>query len=257
MTIKNSNNIQFVSDVHLEYRTDQQNEQKWWRREIIPSAPYLILAGDIAPATNHFLPSFYKWCAKNFKKVIHVPGNHEYWDLNGKTRSVHNTDIYLEKLCNNYGIIYGQKKVVILEDDIPPIICCTLWCSPDNEAIVRRDYKYILDFTPAQERKINLNHTSFIANQVNNYQQKCIIVTHHSPLKEGTSRSEFENDPLEKSYTNDLPKIVDRSLCWIFGHTHFVCNIIRENGAIVCSNPIGAKSENLQYDRAAVLKLFI
>jgi predicted phosphodiesterase len=252
--MKIENYIQFVSDVHLEYRS----EAKWWKTEIIPSAPYLILAGDIAPANYHILPSFYKWCSKKFKKTIHVPGNHEYWDPNRKLRSIHSTDVYLERLCNNYGIIYAQKKVIILDPEIPPLICCTLWCSPKDEAISRNDYKRILDFSPQCERKINSNHIDFIQENIDRYQklgQKCIVVTHHAPLTQGTVKKEYENTDNSSSYVNDLSDLVDQSLCWVFGHTHFVCDIVRDSGAIVCSNPIGSKQEKLPYDRSATIQL--
>jgi len=249
--VNKENSIQFVSDIHLEYR---EKDGKWWKSEIIPSAPYLILAGDIAPAMCPILPLFYKWCSKKFKKVIHVSGNHEYWTTCRRKRSIHNTDVYLENLCNIYGIIYAQKKVVILNDEIPPLICCTLWCQSDDSAVVRRDYNRILDFTPQYERKINSNHVNFIREQINLHKQKCIVVTHHAPLREGTQRKEFESNKNASSYVNNLPHLVDQSLCWIFGHTHHVCDIIRDSGAIVCSNPIGSKPEKLAYDKTAIIR---
>lgn len=257
MIISTHEKIQFVSDVHLEYHSDYENKRKWWRYEIIPSAPYLILAGDIAPADHHALPSFYKWCFKNFEKVLHCPGNHEYWSVNkNQKRTIRETNDYLQNLCENYGIIFAQEKVVYLNEKIPPIICCTLWCNSEDISIVRKDFSNILNFTPAEERKINLKHVSFIATQLNKFKNNCIVVTHHSPLKEGTQKKELENDIYSRSYVNDLPQLVDLTSCWIFGHTHFVCDIVREGGNVVCSNPIGTKKEKLNYDKSAIIKIY-
>src|SRR4030042_4434463 len=99
--------IQYLSDIHLESKS-RIRTPNWWKTEIVPNAPYLILAGDIAPARHPELPNFLSWCSDNFKAVVYIPGNHEYWH---SSVSIKDTEKYLITLCDNNKVIYAQKRV--------------------------------------------------------------------------------------------------------------------------------------------------
>lgn len=250
---KRTVSIQFVSDIHLEYRKNS----KWWKSIIIPRAPYLVLAGDIAPAHHKDLPLFYAWCKENFEKVIHVPGNHEYWKYGNKKLSVEDTERYLKKLCNEYGIIYCQKDIIVLEDtpNFPRIVGCTLWTDVPLDYGYSADFSFIKEFTPSIEKVIHDDHVRFIEESLELSRTPSIVVTHHSPISTGTLRKEHENSHRKVYYVNELEGLAKKSLAWIFGHTHHVCDIYFPNGTVVTSNPIGSQAENLPYHRAALLEI--
>ena len=68
--------IQIVSDIHIEYKKEELNPLDFFT----PSAPYLILAGDIGSFYKYDqLKDFLQKTCKLFDHVIYVLGNHEYY----------------------------------------------------------------------------------------------------------------------------------------------------------------------------------
>lgn len=71
--------IQYMSDLHLEF----SDNSRWLKHNELPvTGEILVLAGDIfylkdkvAPLTN-----FWKWVSANYRQVLIVPGNHEYYN---------------------------------------------------------------------------------------------------------------------------------------------------------------------------------
>lgn len=70
--------IQYASDIHLEL-SDNSN--------FINSMPFavtgdvLVFAGDIGYLRDKTLPNmkFWKWASANYREVLLVPGNHEFY----------------------------------------------------------------------------------------------------------------------------------------------------------------------------------
>ena len=68
--------IQYASDLHLDnfpYITTDDFE-----RFLVPSAPILVLAGDIASAWHPIYSKFLAWVSRRWQHVILITGNHEY-----------------------------------------------------------------------------------------------------------------------------------------------------------------------------------
>lgn len=227
--------IQFLSDLHIEYGNH-------WKDCIIPSAKYLVLAGDIAPAFNHKLPKFYAWCQENFKLTIHVPGNHEYFGT-----SITEGNKKLKELCNIYDIRFAPKNVIYIKD--VKIVTCTLWT---NSSLYCNDYKSVKYFDADERKRLYSEHLDFLENNVD---FETIVITHHAPLIEGAQKPEHIGDSNTSLYCNNLPHLVNRSKAWIYGHTHYVSDLRRSNGTIVSTNPIGNKKEKLAYAKSAILKV--
>ena len=86
--------IQYCSDLHIDYNGIKG--KNLFRKFVStrPQADILILAGDIAEAINEELySSFINYCCKNFKHVILVSGNHEYYNS-----SILDVDKFLKSL---------------------------------------------------------------------------------------------------------------------------------------------------------------
>ena len=70
-------NIQIASDLHLE------SNDKYLETIIKPSASILCLAGDISPCAIKWdleiFIKFLKYYCPQFKLILHVAGNHEYY----------------------------------------------------------------------------------------------------------------------------------------------------------------------------------
>lgn len=70
--------IQYASDLHLEFI---ENTRYLENNPIQPVADILMLAGDTSYLGDEsFLKHpFWDWASKNYKQVIVIPGNHEFY----------------------------------------------------------------------------------------------------------------------------------------------------------------------------------
>ena len=124
--------IQYASDIHLEL-SDNSN--------FINSMPFavtgdvLVFAGDIGYLRDKTLPNmkFWKWASANYREVLLVPGNHEFYG-NGDVLAYGNS--WSRKILPN--VHYYQNKVVRIDDT--DFILSTLWShiQPQDEYFVSR-----------------------------------------------------------------------------------------------------------------------
>ena len=96
--------IQVYSDLHLEFYDTFP--------KLIPTAKYLILAGDIGIINETFFSEFIQYVSKNWIKVFYILGNHEY---------------YKHKDCNKVFQQYKDffkkyENVILLQQDTYDII---------------------------------------------------------------------------------------------------------------------------------------
>ena len=70
--------IQFVSDIHLEFH-ENSNFIKTEPFEV--AGDVLVFAGDTDYLRDKTLPNlkFWKWASANYREVLLVPGNHEFY----------------------------------------------------------------------------------------------------------------------------------------------------------------------------------
>lgn len=68
-----------MSDLHLEF---QENSRYLRYNELPVTGDVLVLAGDIFYLKDKTAPvmNFWKWASKNYRQVLIVPGNHEYYN---------------------------------------------------------------------------------------------------------------------------------------------------------------------------------
>lgn len=71
--------IQYMSDLHVEF---QENSRYLKNNELPVTGDVLVLAGDILYLRDKVAPltKFWKWASGNYRQVLIVPGNHEYYN---------------------------------------------------------------------------------------------------------------------------------------------------------------------------------
>ena len=119
--------IQFASDIHLELSDNSR---------FIKSEPFevtgdvLVFAGDTGYLRDRTLPNlkFWKWASANYREVLLVPGNHEFYG-NGEVLAY--GDSGRREILPN--VHYHQNKVVRIDN--VDFILSTLWShiGPEDE----------------------------------------------------------------------------------------------------------------------------
>ncbi len=256
--------IGYISDMHLEFRG------KNFTNIIKMKTDILCLAGDICACGNkddfNIFMTFLKYVCPNFKYVIHVAGNHEYYTagetkltkwhtmqgINARLKSI-------EKVIPNY--IYLDCQAVILNVNSKPyvFIGATLWAKvnkKDYGEVQKRmnDYRFIYQWkdgkvaplTIQDMQRIHTKHVKFLEAAIIKFNKMpCIVVTHHKPVEDSTSK-----DVLTQAYETDLTAIIGMRgsavKYAIHGHTHIHYSKLI-NGVRYLSNPKGYVGQHTKY----------
>ena len=268
--------IQIVSDLHLEFRKNK------FKNLIKPSAPIICLLGDICACSIEedwdTYKSFIKHIASQFKYVIHVPGNHEYYST-GKNIDINNTipkiDSKIRQFIKTFDNVYYLNNNTIrltFDNNVYVFIGTTLWTDVDP---VNRKYignimnDYVNIYYPNEEskidseklnwkpyRKYNINDmiklhiksVIFINNELKKTKpnENVIILTHHKMYKGDN------NNVASQAYETDLfPNVIkpkENLKLIAYGHTHIKDDRIMNNIRIV-SNPKGYVNQITRFDK--------
>ena len=166
-------------------------------------------------------------------------------------------------------IIYLENKTYILNDI--KIIGCVLWskCSENNKNSVKQinDYNHIKK-EKNSEMKITVDDTiewheeslEFIKREIEiskKSNQKCIILTHHAPLKDlGSSEPTFYGSSINEGFCTDLRYLMgDPILLWAYGHTHWPQDF-KINGTRIVSNPSGYNMACKSYQKDNSISIY-
>lgn len=235
-----------MSDLHLEFL---KNHIK-----ITPAGDFLILAGDVVtgddPEDMAKFESFLAQYSSYFIKIIHVPGNHEFWCTKtshpNDIRTINNKFKALQKKFKNYCYIPRGTIDMTFKGKSYRFICATLWAAIpvseyDKMQKVMKDYDRIWIPTkegarkalPSDTVRIHREHVKFIKKSIETTPPQCkiILVTHHKPTTDLGQGSAYETDLTQEIIKKPV------SLA-IHGHTHVLYDK-KINGVHVVSNPKG------------------
>jgi hypothetical protein len=172
---------------------------------IVPSAKYLIVAGDICSPYHPNFERFFAYVSKYFECILYVTGNHEYYNHSGL--SMEEVDTFITNLLSEYPHVHflNQNSYVFSEEcslesnpkeyrtnvvrdsnfvSSNPLIFigATLWTHipREEEDLVSKiisDYKCIYQdketlLTSSYIRALHEKHKSFLQNEVEHYTQK-------------------------------------------------------------------------------------
>jgi len=254
--------IQYVSDLHLEFREDFKNLFTF-------SGDILLLCGDICVIAekkfyNMFI-DFIKYISPKYKYIVHVPGNHEYY-TNGKniiTMIKVNTMLKkIEKLitnykflnCNTFTINNNNKKKITF-------IGATLWThipKQYGEEIEKGMNDYLYIYKKPDElinykyiNRLHNKHKKYIINEIeNNKNDKIVLMTHHKPIFDNIHKNTI-------SYAYEVPLqdciSINVSLA-VFGHTHEHYDKTI-NGVRYVSNALGYPYQHTNFDKKLTIDI--
>lgn len=257
--------IKIVSDLHLEFSNI-----------VIPNngADVLILAGDIMVAkalkipvsdNDSLLPdttnkikfrNFLSQVSADFKNVIYVAGNHEFYD-----GSWYKTIDILKTETHNYPNIHYLEDNSVTIDGIT-FVGSTLWTDLNNRnpitmtaitnmlsdyTYIRNDKKSYKKISPddvVTRHAMSLKYISDIV--TSNPSNTFVVVTHHAPSNQSISSKYKANFHSSGAYSSTLDQFIldhPQIKLWACGHNHEAHQYTIGTTQVVC-NPRGYTHTN-------------
>lgn len=232
-----------LSDLHLEFRKGQ--EKIIWEALPKDRPETCISAGDLTGLglTNYAYVQHFIGLCKQFKQVIYVPGNHEYY---GRTTASVEAELrFIESNIPNLKILRAGDTFVYQGQRF---IGDTMWFPDRPEVHINRklinDSFQIKDLFPW----CFTNSSLFLNYLKANIKEEDIIITHHIPTDQDTFK-QWKDSPTQAYFLNkDCERFLNnpnevKPKAWIYGHTHDKHDYHIGNTHFIC-NPVGYPGEN-------------
>ena len=230
--------IQYASDLHQELTPNARYIRS---NPLEVTGEVLVLAGDISNLRGDATLSvdFWKWASANYREVLVVPGNHEYfhdYDL------LAYGDSWSREILPN--VHYHQNRVIHIDN--VDFVLSTLWASisPEAESAVHRgmpDFRQIMyghrRFTPADFNAEHEKCLAFIKRSVaESTAEHIVVVTHHLPSL-AVVAPKHKGSLLNSAFAADLSDFIadSRIDAWIFGHSHANEVAVIGNTSLLCN----------------------
>jgi predicted phosphodiesterase len=274
--------IALASDVHLEFGGISFENTE--------NADVLILSGDICVAADLMVKDdigffdknvrsekyhkFFQECGERFPHVIYIMGNHEHY--NGDYR---NTITTLRDRLSYIRNLHILDKDTFVVDDVT-FIGGTLWTDMNKEDPITlmqmsgmmNDFRCVQNsnrvttfkdedgkfherksrFTPEDAVEDHKQMMDYIRIMIEGkFDQKFVVVGHHSPSKQSTHPRYKEEVVMNGGYSSDLNDFImdhPQIKLWTHGHTHEDFDYMIGSTRIVC-NPRGYIRYETRADR--------
>lgn len=225
--------FQYVSDLHLEHRSDVPFEK------IGVAAPNLILAGDIGKIGSTQYHSLLRWASVHFDNVYVVLGNHEYYGA-----SVADTLERAEAFFAAYPLVHWLHRRVVEHPSGLRIAGATLWSDVTPHAFYAvRDSRAVKLQGPLKHQEYLALHSADRAffEAALRSDAPVLCVSHHAPLLD--CNRDFPGSPIASAFYSDLSPLFRPPLVgWVYGHTHSSMRVER-NGIPCMANCLGYPAE--------------
>ena len=234
--------IQYCSDLHLGVRTVAD-----FTELLVPTAQVLALLGDIGTPDSTEFQQFLHWCCTQWKQVLLVPGNHEFWRLTAETQARTPDEILgtlraLETRYPNFSLCW---QTTFVGEDGTLLLATPLWRPVIDDADTSDSARV---FDAATVSRLYTEEIQWLHAELRRHIHKSVIVlTHYEPFF--TTTHALLKKPIQ---------------AWICGHTHSTLHWMKpwetatgESGSLLLvSNPCGyGGSLNLDFQTDAVLRL--
>ena len=280
--VREKASFQIMSDLHLEVG------QQYTNFDIPAEAPYLILAGDIGRLKDYqpYLDFLRQQC-RHFTKVFLVLGNHEFFGTS------HTEGLRLARCLEKEPGFEGKLNVLIRDRvDLDPslgitLLGCTLHSRipEDVKAVVQmkvNDFKHIEGWTVNSHNSEHQQDVEWLQREMQNIRNEkdlrkrnILVITHHAPTIQDTSKPSDLANPWSCAFSTDLlgDKALTESQVWVFGHTHFTSDfkqgqirlVSNQRGYMInglslqgerSSNPTASQSSPLKKIKRSTYKKF-
>jgi predicted phosphohydrolase len=260
--------IQIVSDIHLEFYKDNNFPI------INRHAPYLIIAGDLAPIDKPRYKEFLEIQSKKFEKVFVLLGNHEFYS---KKYSMDQLLQIARNICESFDnvILLDRNHYNITEKTT--ILGVTLWSDINSYSSYHiNDFKNILIFPKETKyprnnllnglsnRNINLTKelyceyfkrdVEYLTTQIELLEKEnkdVIVLTHYAPSL--IMNGKYYGNKISSAFSTDLEYLFKPPITvWISAHIH--SNIdTKINNIRSVSNCMGYKDEDTGYKEKTIV----
>ena len=239
--------FQIASDLHLEF---YQEEKLVFQTLIEPTgADYLLLAGDIGYPELSVTQDFFKWCCSNWKHVVWIFGNHEYYSTRKMPLTMDEKEEAGKSLAGKFenlhllfsGAKRANEKALADESEssfhIPGtdlvLFGSTFWTSVSESS---KGSKYMNDFHLIYQEKgipLTVQHYNALHDlaleslkkeiaRVKGEGKRLLVMTHHLPSYSCVDE-QYKDHPLNEFFaTKDADELLeDPSVAlWVCGHSH-------------------------------------
>lgn len=228
--------IYVMSDIHLEFNPKEVEFTK---------ADILVLPGDISVVTEKEdgYRFFLKEMKRQYKHVVFVAGNHEYYKCDYDRKTV---DEKLQALAIETGTNFLNRSSVVIEGI--EFIGCTLWSRLGKFA-----EPLISDFQakvfPERKEYLEAFETDYkFLKEALSKPAECtrIVVTHHLPTSE-LIHNRFRGSIVNSGFYTEVARdfnLYDVKF-WFCGHTHEYSECIIGT-TMFLANPLGYPDEKRQ-----------
>jgi Calcineurin-like phosphoesterase. len=231
--------IGLISDAHLEFHADLG--VSFVESLDFSKLDVLVLAGDIGSFKHLHLRTMLDLFTRRCKKVIFVPGNHEFYGSSVESGLAELAAI--EKLLPavtvlKTGHVYEQDGVRFLGD--------TMWFpSTEDEEAYRgdiNDFNKIKNIVPW----VHNHNTEFRVWLKKALRPGDVVVTHHLPSYKCVAK-QYAGSGLNRFFVSEMQDIITEwsPALWLYGHTHSPDDRKIGDTRAVC-NPFGYPSESMR-----------
>lgn len=219
--------ISLLSDIHFEFHKDGGNS--FIASLDSSKTDVLLLAGDVGTIT-YLDNAVSRFCDK-FSQVVHVAGNHEFW--NSRREEVIEKLLSLSAKKSNYHFLDNN----IFEHQGRRFLGTTMWFSEPSPRLCRywSDYHKIKDFS-IWIRDQNRDSTEFLKREM---REGDIVITHHLPSYKSVA-PQFIGDATNAFFVCEMEYLIEerKPALWCHGHTHCATRYNLFDTEVVC-NPLG------------------
>lgn len=255
--------IQIASDLHLQFWANRGRSLEDLVNEMRPSDPadvdVLVLAGDITELTPQMFDHarrIFETFARCWKRVLYVPGNHEFYDTSideGLYQLVEIEEKFKETSLDFRVLRTGR----VIEIEGQRFLGSTMWQpKPPNGADNARwisDHHCISDFRQEAPRQFE-DWRAFLEREL---KQGDIVATHHSPSYQSCSEKFqdsncnwwFHTPQVEPLIKERMPKL------WIHGHVHSTWDYYLDSDTRIVCNPRGYPGEGVPFKPQLIVEV--
>lgn len=271
--------VRIYSDIHLDHYfargvpfNTQTGEMMVWRPPKLETDKdtILVLAGDVWIGTRFIEWAGYSWIrdmSMQFKEVVIVLGNHDYWPVNHGLHIVAAGDKANAMLMDHgiFNVTVLDMSSVIIDDVV--FAGATLWTdmNKSNPMAVHMMPRYIAydgkitydvdeggshwsRFTSSKWIDTHYKHREFFRKVAEeNRDKKIVCVSHHAPLNTLID-PEFTGDWTNAYYASDLSELIidnQNIALWAYGHVHNQRDTMLMNTRLV-NNCVGYPGQHFE-----------